>query len=645
MSARAFTAAELAAMRVPGLPGSARAIRRRAAREGWATDDRSGRGGRSLAYLLDTLPRDIRAALETPAEEAQLDARLERAVLDRIAMVQRIADSVTRGASCTVAVEDAARAYRCSSRTARRAYDLVRHRPVAEWSTLLAPKWRAGTRFETAAIHPEAWDYFKSDYLAPEEPAAKACYRRTCDVAKTRPHWGQLPSYRTFFRRLLREVPAATRTFCRKGEEAFLRRAVPPQIRSRAHLAALDAVVGDGHKLDVFVRVPGVQAPKRAMLVGLQDLYSGKLIAWRIGVAESSEEVRLAMADVVLTWGIPRAAYFDNGMAFAAKVNTGGTRTRFRYRADDDEAKGVFTRLGIEVHWATPYHGQSKPIERFFRDVAEELSKHPAFRGAYTGRSHDTKPENYGSRAVDLDELVEMAGPIIARLNARDGRETEVCRGRSYDAVFEESYSRATIRKVTEAEARFLLLPSVKLRVRRTHANLRLHGNIYWCAALVEHESRELIVHYDPAELKRGLFVYDTSGRYIGFAACQHAVGFDDVAAAKAVARKKAETLKLARKSAALERPLSSRELDEMHRPAIGAPPRKPRAGVIAPNFRSRVELPPASGPSHVRVELGPTAEELAERERREDQIREMGRIAMASLEGHRRRRVANDDD
>ncbi|HOK71525.1 MAG TPA: hypothetical protein PLM83_08745, partial [Bacillota bacterium] len=35
-----------------------------------------------------------------------------------------------------------------------------------------------------------------------------------------------------------------------------------------------------------------------------------------------------------------------------------------------------------EVHWTTPYHGQSKPIERAWKTLCEEVSKHPKFAGA-----------------------------------------------------------------------------------------------------------------------------------------------------------------------------------------------------------------------------------------------------------------------
>jgi len=43
---------------------------------------------------------------------------------------------------------------------------------------------------------------------------------------------------------------------------------------------------------------------------------------------------------------------------------------------------GLFTSLGCQIHFATPYHGQAKPIERAFRDMAKSIELDPRFAGA-----------------------------------------------------------------------------------------------------------------------------------------------------------------------------------------------------------------------------------------------------------------------
>src|SRR5690606_13947366 len=117
------------------------------------------------------------------------------------------------------------------------------------------------------------------------------------------------------------------------------------------------------------------------------------------------------------------------------------------------------TQLGVEVHWTTPYSGQSKPIERAFRDLCNDIWRHPAFVGAYTGNNPNAKPEDYGSRAVALDEFYRIVSQEIREHNRRTGRRSRVCAGQlSFDQAFRESYARAPIRKASEEQLRLFLL-------------------------------------------------------------------------------------------------------------------------------------------------------------------------------------------
>ena len=60
-------------------------------------------------------------------------------------------------------------------------------------------------------------------------------------------------------------------------------------------------------------------------MVAFQDLYSGKMVAWRVDRTENSNCVRLAFGDLVERHGIPEYCWLDNGRNFAAKWLTGGT--------------------------------------------------------------------------------------------------------------------------------------------------------------------------------------------------------------------------------------------------------------------------------------------------------------------------------
>jgi transposase InsO family protein len=183
----------------------------------------------------------------------------------------------------------------------------------------------------------------------------------------------------------------------RKGPEA-LRRMYPAQTRDKSAMRAMEAVNADFHKIDVFVAWPSRPGEAaqivRPQIIAFQDIYSGRILSWRVDVSANSTAVLLAAGDMIETWGIPEHVILDNGREFAAKCVTGGAATRFRFKVREDDIPGLFTSLGCTVHWTTPYSGQSKPIERAFRDFAQTIARDPRFEGAYTGNAPEAKPEN-----------------------------------------------------------------------------------------------------------------------------------------------------------------------------------------------------------------------------------------------------------
>ena len=74
-------------------------------------------------------------------------------------------------------------------------------------------------------------------------------------------------------------IPEHQRVLLRQGVDA-LRRMFPAQQRDRGVFHAMEAVNADGHTWDVFVKWPD-QTVGRPHMVAFQDLYSGKILAWR----------------------------------------------------------------------------------------------------------------------------------------------------------------------------------------------------------------------------------------------------------------------------------------------------------------------------------------------------------------------------
>ncbi|MBL4800890.1 MAG: Mu transposase C-terminal domain-containing protein [Emcibacter sp.] len=597
-----YTAADIAQMALPGLPGTERAIQLKAKKEDWyarknmagalLARKRSGQGG-GYEYHFTLLPvwsqRKLvliarqKAAMKSPRTIKKerisqsglwafydgLSDKKKTKAKSRLDILMDVIALEKGGSQKNVCVTIVAHEEGVSLRSIYNWFNLVEGYAKVDWLAALVP--HNSGRTVTAECHPDAWAMIKTDYLCEERPTFNSCYRRLERSAAA--HGWDIPAERTLYRRFYKSIGLTVINLARYGTEHWKQNSYPAQERDRSVFHALEAVNADGHKFDVFVQWPGVEKPGRAMMVAFQDLYSGKILSWRIDQTENKEAVRLAFGDVVDEFGIPEHCYLDNGRAFASKWLTGRTPNRFRFKIKDEDPAGIMTSMDVKVHWTLPYAGQSKPIERAFRDMCDDIAKDPRLRGAWTGNHVANKPENYGSKAIPIDEFIRVVEEGIILHNARIGRRAKVCQGRSFDVTFQESYAIAPIRKATEVQRRLYLLAAEGVKVSSRDGALRLMENRYWADFLRDHKGQNLVIRYDPQNMHAGLHVYRLDGEYLGFAEIWDAAGFNDISKAQEHGRARKQMLKADKMILAAERTMG---LDEV----IGymAPPPAPDA-------------------------------------------------------------------
>jgi len=617
-----LSAAEIAQLALPELPTTKRNVNAFASRAGWTlarnargeplTRPRAGRGG-GLEYHIDLLPAAARAAYD--AREAQrsplsampgreeawaayerLPERHKAIAQQRAAILARI-DAVCdagapRGEAIMHVRQDLAREGQAVTQaTVYNWFAAVAAVDPADRLPALAPRYTGGAARVEA--DPELVALFAADYLRPEKPAAQACYRRVAAIAKA--EGKAIPPIGVLIRRMDASVSETTRLLLREGEEA-LARSWPHLTRDRTALAALDLVVGDTHTWDVMVEWPDGSTCRPAM-TAISDAFSNKLLAWRVAQTESADVVRLAFGDVFRTYGLPSAALLDNGRAFASKAITGGQANRYRFKVRAEDPTGVLTGFGIRVHWSKPYSGQSKPIERSFRDLAGDVAKHPAFAGAYTGPHTAAKPANYGARAIPLADFLAVVRTEIAAWNARPGRRTPVCGGTlSFDQAFEASYAVAPIRKPTAEQLRLCLLAAEQITPDRRSGAVTLFGNRYWSEALAAHRNDRLIIRFDPDDLRQAVHVYALDGRYLCAADLHEQAGFLDTDAARRHERARRDYVKARKKLAAAEVAIDSATL-AARQIVVDDTPATPASdpAVVRPAFGARMPGAPVA--------------------------------------------------
>ena len=229
--------------------------------------------------------------------------------------------------------------------------------------------------------------------------------------------------------------------------------------------------------------------------------------------------------------------------------------------------RGVIRSLGVIPHRTTVDRtatgkgrgrGRSKPVERSFLDWGEEVDKHPFAAGAYVGRDVFSKPENYGSRALEWEEFLAIVDDGIRRLNARAGRRTEACGGRlSFDQAWDEEFAAVQPRRLPAERTAILLLAVESTKVKRSGVftlqagsapgqprNQYHHSDLVRVAEAARRAAQagrpveaRIVARFDPDDLHAGVHVFDFAGKWLCYAECHLPVGFADAEGAKKYAR------------------------------------------------------------------------------------------------------------
>lgn len=265
-------------------------------------------------------------------------------------------------------------------------------------------------------------------------------------------------------------------------------------------------------------------------------------------------------------------------------------------------------QLCVDVRFTKPYSGQSKPIERAFRDFCDRIAKHPLCEGAYVGNNPLNKPENAGTNAVPISTFRAIVNEGIEAENAREGRRSAVCKGRSFNEAFEVSLADrlVPIQHANAIQLMAFLYAGKPQRVDSKRASVWIHGTQYWDAALAAYRGEQVVVRYDPDDLNRPVMVIDAAtDRLICEAAPQTIARFDDEKAAKTHAAKER-----ARKKAAVEAydalsPMPIHEIQKRTRVSGATKSETPDRKVIKgafPNARTH-KKPKPSGLSEAEID------------------------------------------
>lgn len=558
-----YSAAELAAMKLPGLPTTEKRLRERAQKEGWVSRQVPGKGGKSglrteyqppkavrdtiLAQHLQASSSGVAASPAAPAlpgsatpaglfsspavpapashELKDWQRKSAEARIAIIAEVKRLA-----GLAGTEKAIQAVIALAANSELPEQLQRLV---PVANAKAGSAGKrtlsrrslyrWMKEGEQGFSALAPRVSEGMKvpvwapallSLYQQPQKPSLKKCLD---DLPRVLQAGIQTPSY------------WAAQRFIDKMSKLDLERGRmgPRELKSVRAYVKRDtsemwpgvAYTADGHTFDAEVAHPAHGRPFRPEISSVLDIATRKAVGWSIDLAESTWAVLDALRNAVENGGIPAIFYVDNGSGYKNALM-------------GDEATGFMARLGITISHSLPYNSQARGIiERSHQSIwvrgAKEL---PSYMGAPMDREAKQsafKITRADIKAVGASRLLmpwaEFTAWCQAQVDAYNNRPHRAlpkitdAEGKRRHQTPNESWAQAIAEgwkpeTVEASEAADLFRPYKEVVTRR--ALVQLFSNSYFHRDLEHYHGEKVRVGYDIHDANH-VWVRDREGRLI----------------------------------------------------------------------------------------------------------------------------------
>ncbi|MDE6734832.1 MAG: Mu transposase C-terminal domain-containing protein [Desulfovibrio sp.] len=301
-------------------------------------------------------------------------------------------------------------------------------------------------------------------------------------------------------------------TLFRKGEKAWNDSCAMSILRDWSLVEVGDIVIADGHTLNFETINPETGKPCRMTLLLYFDGASRYPLGWEVMATENTQCIASAFRRACIRLGkFPRVVYLDNGKAF---------RSRFFKGCSDFEQAGflgLYRDLGCEVIHAWPYHGQSKPVERFFGTMHEMEELTPSYTGwniahkparlQRNEKLHRKLHEKLGRGPLTLEETHYWLASWFEMYASRPQTRTHL-KGKTPGEVFLGGRGPGV-----DMDKLTLLMLQKEVRTI-SKDGIRMFGRLYWSEEL-SNRRHPVLVRYDLQLSPYTVLVYDLDGNKI----------------------------------------------------------------------------------------------------------------------------------
>ncbi len=356
---------------------------------------------------------------------------------------------------------------------------------------------RGGYNKGTCSIPPDAWDQFYYLYMTEQLRTIKLCY----DLTKK--EYPAIPSIDTFERKV-KEIPELAKIKCRGGNEPF-KNCLPSMERDKSMVYSNDIWDSDHHTMNLMGKTKNGKV-RRLYLTAWADIRSTKILSWVIRTEDPNTTViKKALRLAMEKYGVPNEVYTDNGKDYKAR--------EFSQEYPDS----IISILGINKIYATPYHGQAKPIERFWRTTGERFCK---LFYSYTGDKPENRPEHMKKTNKELEKdaniptveyITDLFSSYVEEYNSLPSGAWGMD-GKSPDQIYSENLKDV---KVIENKDALKLLCG-KIVERCVHKNGIQLFDTTFCnyEGMARYFQKKVKVCYDPDDLET-VFIFDMDFRFI----------------------------------------------------------------------------------------------------------------------------------
>ena len=524
-----------------------RSVFLRAEREHWQARERAGRGG-GKEWLLSSMPEETRLAIRMAEERAS------QAI---VPAAETLPSPSRQFPGIKAAIHDDRRRYQALARadlvrqylawqrkfgaTKEQKAEFIRAYEAGAWPKLLqeigSVSWKTLERWNLeqkrsgsvlaladgrgvghrgkSMVEQKHRDIIIALALNPNQPQISYCVREAQKLFKAEGlYMLSEPTIRRFVKQYMRECFDSW-TYFRKGKKAWNDECAISLLRDWNLVEVGDVVIADGHTLNFETVNPATGKPTRMTIVLFYDGASNCPLGWEIMATENTDSISAAFRrSCILLGKFPRVVYLDNGRAFRAKYFKG---------CDDFEQAGflgLYRDLGCTVIHAWPYHGQSKPIERFFGTLRELESWMPSYTGydiahkpARMKRGEDVHRKLYetlGGRPLSLEETHIQVARWFAEYAARPQYRTHL-HGRTPGDVLMEG--RGDGLSPQDMEKLTLMMMQKKVSTI-TKDGIRVNGHLYWHERLYSRR-HPVLVRYDEHLDPYRVLVYTLDGDFL----------------------------------------------------------------------------------------------------------------------------------